>query len=131
MSRKIARSQAFQTLFQLEMKNSDLTIEEAIEFIKDDYPNLDFDFIHWLVTGVKDHEPLLDEQISQHLDGWTINRLLKSDRIILRIAVFEILNSDTPSKVIINEAVELTKQFSDEDHYRFVNGVLSHIKKDE
>ncbi|AVP37121.1 transcription antitermination factor NusB [Staphylococcus felis] len=130
MSRKLARSQAFQTLFQLEMKNSDLTIEEAIEFIKDDYPNLDFEFIHWLVTGVKDHESILDEKISAHLNGWTIGRLLKSDRIILRMATFEILNSDTPQKVIINEAVELTKQFSDDDHYRFVNGVLSHIHKD-
>ncbi|UXR68692.1 MULTISPECIES: transcription antitermination factor NusB [unclassified Staphylococcus] len=127
MSRKQARSQAFQTLFQLEMKNSDLTIDEAISFIKDDYPDLDFDFIQWLVSGVKDHEPVLDETISPHLNGWTIPRLLKSDRIILRMATFELLHSDTPPKVIINEAVELTKQFSDDDHYKFVNGVLSNI----
>ena len=127
MSRKQARSQAFQTLFQLEMKNSDLTIEEAISFIKDDYPDLDFGFIQWLVSGVKDHEPVLDATIEPHLNGWTIPRLLKSDRIILRMATFELLHSDTPEKVIINEAVELTKQFSDDDHYRFVNGVLSNI----
>lgn len=127
MSRKQARSQAFQTLFQLEMKNSDLTIEEAISFIKDDYPDLDFNFIQWLVSGVKDHEPVLDATIEPHLNGWTIPRLLKSDRIILRMATFELLHSDTPEKVIINEAVELTKQFSDDDHYRFVNGVLSNI----
>ena len=50
MSRKESRKQAFQTLFQLEMKNTDLTINEAINFIKDDYPDLDFEFIHWLVT---------------------------------------------------------------------------------
>ncbi|UXR79299.1 MULTISPECIES: transcription antitermination factor NusB [unclassified Staphylococcus] len=127
MSRKQARSQAFQTLFQLEMKNSDLTIEEAISFIKDDYPDLDFDFIQWLVSGVKDHEPVLDDKISPHLNGWTIPRLLKSDRIILRMATFELLHSETPPKVIINEAVELTKQFSDDDHHKFVNGVLSNI----
>ncbi|AVQ33103.1 transcription antitermination factor NusB [Staphylococcus muscae] len=127
MSRKQARSQAFQTLFQLEMKNSDLTIEEAISFIKDDYPDLDFDFIQWLVSGVKDYEPVLDDKISPHLNGWTIPRLLKSDRIILRMATFELLHSETPPKVIINEAVELTKQFSDDDHHKFVNGVLSNI----
>ncbi len=46
--------QAFQTLFQLEMKDSDLTINEAISFIKDDNPDLDFEFIHWLVSGVKE-----------------------------------------------------------------------------
>ena len=100
MSRKESRKQAFQTLFQLEMKNTDLTINEAINFIKDDYPDLD----------------------------WTIARLLKTDRIILRMATFELLHSDTPPKVIINEAVELTKQFSDEGHYKFINGVLSNIK---
>ena len=93
MSRKDARVQAFQTLFQLEIKETDLTIQEAIEFIKDE----------------------------------SIDRLLKSDRIILRMATFEILHSDTPKKVVVNEAVELTKQFSDDDHYKFVNGVLSNI----
>ena len=128
MSRKESRKQAFQTLFQLEMKNTDLTINEAINFIKDDYPDLDFEFIHWLVTGVKDHEQVLDQTIEPKLKDWTIQRLLKTDRIILRMATFELLHSDTPPKVIINEAVELTKQFSDEGHYKFINGVLSNIK---
>ncbi|RIM28252.1 transcription antitermination factor NusB, partial [Staphylococcus cohnii] len=125
MSRKESRTQAFQTLFQLEMKNSDLTIDEAISFIKDDNPDLEFDFINWLVTGVKDHESVLDNKIAPHLKDWTIDRLLKSDRIILRMSTFELLNSETPQKVIINEAVELAKQFSDDDHYKFINGVLS------
>lgn len=127
MSRKESRTQAFQTLFQLEMKNSDLTIDEAISFIKDDNPDLEFDFINWLVTGVKDHESVLDNKIAPHLKDWTIDRLLKSDRIILRMSTFELLNSETPQKVIINEAVELAKQFSDDDHYKFINGVLSNI----
>ncbi|HBO2457162.1 TPA: transcription antitermination factor NusB, partial [Pseudomonas aeruginosa] len=109
MSRKESRIQAFQTLFQLEMKESDLSITEAINFIKDDYPDLDFDFINWLVTGVKDHEAVLDEKFKPYLKDWSIERLLKSDRIILRMATFEMLHSDTPEKVIINEAVELTK----------------------
>ena len=128
MSRKESRKKAFQTLFQLEMKNTDLTINEAINFIKDDYPDLDFEFIHWLVTGVKDHEQVLDQTIEPKLKDWSIQRLLKTDRIILRMATFELLHSDTPPKVIINEAVELTKQFSDEGHYKFINGVLSNIK---
>lgn len=127
MSRKESRIQAFQTLFQLEMKETDLSITEAINFIKDDYPDLDFDFINWLVTGVKDHEAILDEKIKPYLKDWSIERLLKSDRIILRMATFEMLHSDTPEKVIMNEAVELTKQFSDDDHYKFINGVLSNI----
>ncbi|MEX2947515.1 transcription antitermination factor NusB [Staphylococcus warneri] len=127
MSRKESRVQAFQTLFQLEIKDTDLTIKEAINFIKDDYPDLDFDFINWLVTGVKDLEPVLDEKIKPYLKDWSLERLLKTDRIILRMATFEILHSDTPAKVVINEAVELAKQFSDDDHYKFINGVLSNI----
>ncbi|WP_218047242.1 transcription antitermination factor NusB [Staphylococcus pasteuri] len=127
MSRKESRVQAFQTLFQLEIKDTDLTINEAINFIKDDYPDLDFDFIHWLVTGVKDHEHVLDEKIKPYLKDWSLERLLKTDRIILRMATFEILHSETPAKVVINEAVELAKQFSDDDHYKFINGVLSNI----
>ena len=98
MSRKESRTQAFQTLFQLEMKNSDLTIDEAISFIKDDNPDLEFDFINWLVTGVKDHESVLDNKIAPHLKDWTIDRLLKSDRIILRMSTYELLNSETPQK---------------------------------
>ncbi|MEX6238374.1 transcription antitermination factor NusB [Staphylococcus haemolyticus] len=128
MSRKESRMQAFQTLFQLEMKDTELTINEAINFIKDDEPELDFDFIHWLVTGVKDHEPVLDDTIKPHLKDWSLQRLLKTDRIILRMATFELLHSDTPPKVIINEAIELAKQFSDDEHYKFINGVLSNIK---
>lgn len=128
MSRKESRTQAFQTLFQLEMKNNELTIDEAISFIKDDNPDLEFDFINWLVTGVKDHESVLDEKIQPHLKDWTLDRLLKSDRIILRMSTYELLNSSTPKKVIINEAVELAKQFSDDDHYKFINGVLSNIE---
>lgn len=128
MSRKESRTQAFQTLFQLEMKNSDLTIDEAISFIKDDNPDLEFDFINWLVKGVKDHESVLDNKIAPHLKDWTIDRLLKSDRIILRMSTYELLNSETPQKVIINEAVELAKQFSDDEHYKFINGVLSNIE---
>lgn len=77
MSRKESRVQAFQTLFQLEIKDTDLTIKEAINFIKDDYPDLDFDFINWLVTGVKDHEPVLDEKIKPYLKDWSLERLLK------------------------------------------------------
>ena len=128
MSRKESRTQAFQTLFQLEMKTNELTIDEAISFIKDDNPDLEFDFINWLVTGVKDHESVLDEKIQPHLKDWTLDRLLKSDRIILRMSTYELLNSSTPQKVIINEAVELAKQFSDDDHYKFINGVLSNIE---
>ncbi|WRV63764.1 exodeoxyribonuclease VII large subunit [Staphylococcus haemolyticus] len=118
MSRKESRMQAFQTLFQLEMKDTELTINEAINFIKDDEPELDFDFIHWLVTGVKDHEPVLDDTIKPHLKDWSLQRLLKTDRIILRMATFELLHSENsryPSaeKIQISTLVQGTQAKED------------------
>ncbi|XXS42294.1 transcription antitermination factor NusB, partial [Staphylococcus aureus] len=110
--RKESRVQAFQTLFQLEMKDSDLTINEAISFIKDDNPDLDFEFIHWLVSGVKDHEPVLDETISPYLKDWTIARLLKTDRRKeSRVQAFQTLFQleMKDSDLTINEAISFIK----------------------
>lgn len=91
------------------MKDSDLMINEVISFIKDDNLDLDFEFIYWLVFGVKDHEFVLDEIISFYLKDWIIVCLLKMDRIILRMVIYEILYSDIFVKVVMNEVVELIK----------------------
>lgn len=66
----------------------------------------------------------IDQQIEGVLKDWQLRRLAKIDQDILRLAVAEILFLDIPEKVAINEAVELAKRYSDEDGYRFINGVL-------
>lgn len=91
------------------MKDSDLMINEVISFIKDDNLDLDFEFIYWLVFGVKDYEFVLDEIISFYLKDWIIVCLLKMDCIILRMVIYEILYSDIFVKVVMNEVVELIK----------------------
>jgi transcription antitermination protein NusB len=81
-----------------------------------------------LVEGVIAHQPTIDELISTHSTGWSLERMPAVDRTVLRLAVFELLYVDeVPSAVAINEAVALVKDLSTDDSPAFVNGVLSRI----
>jgi N utilization substance protein B len=81
-----------------------------------------------LVAGVDRNRARIDELISSHAEGWALERMPAVDRNILRLAVFELLESpETPVAVVIDEAVELAKDYSTEDSPRYVNGVLSAV----
>jgi N utilization substance protein B len=83
-----------------------------------------------LVEGVEDRRPELDDLISEHARGWTLERMPVVDRTVLRVALFELLaRPDVPTAVVIDEAVELAKRFSTDDSGRFVNGMLSAIAR--
>jgi len=83
-----------------------------------------------IVRGVADNQEVIDGLISEHADGWTLNRMPCLDRNILRMATFELLHRlDIPQAVILDEAVQLAKTFSTDDSSRYVNGVLSAIAK--
>lgn len=129
MSRTESRQHAVQILFQLETKEHDITIEEATAFIIE--PPLKDAFCESIVRGVKAHETDIDGKISPHLKQWTLDRINKIDRIILRMSTYEMLYTDAPEKVVVNEAVNLAKTYSDDDSYKFINGVLSEIIKNK
>ena len=83
-----------------------------------------------LATGVADTVANLDPVISDAAEHWRIERMNVMDRLILRLAVYEFLHeTDTPSRVIINEALELARTFSNDDSVRFINGILDAIRK--
>jgi N utilization substance protein B len=83
-----------------------------------------------LATGVSETVSTLDPLISESAEHWRIERMNVMDRLILRLAVYEFLHeSETPSKVIINEALELARTFSDDDSVRFINGILDAIRR--
>lgn len=69
----------------------------------------------------------IDEKISKNLKNWTIERINKVDLAILRLITYEIIFEDLPLKVAINEAVELSKEYSDKNAYIFINGILKNI----
>ena len=81
-----------------------------------------------LVTGVSREQARIDRLISANATGWSIERMPNVDRAVLRIAVYELLDEpDVPLAVVIDEAVELVKQYSTEDSGRYVNGVLASV----
>jgi transcription antitermination protein NusB len=87
-----------------------------------------------IIGKVNQESAEIDRQLELSLYDWQLSRLPKIDRDLLRIAVAEILFLDIPQKVAINEAVELAKRYSDDDGYRFINGVLRRVSdrlKDE
>ncbi|MGG0667939.1 transcription antitermination factor NusB [Sporosarcina koreensis] len=125
MKRREAREKAVQTLFQLD--NTEMSIEEAIPYIMERPIN---PFYESLVKGTTEHREEVDKVLSSKLENWSLDRLPKIERTILRLAVYELLyHEDVPHKVILNEAVELCKQFGDEKSGRFVNGVLSKFEE--
>lgn len=128
LTRHEIREKAFQALFAL---NSNPEADENQLYQQllnpDETDELEIpSYLSTLVTGVLTHQTELDGLIQPYLSStWSLDRLAKTDLIILRIAFFE-LNyvDDVPGKVAVNEAIELTKAFSDDQSRKFVSGVL-------
>lgn len=88
-------------------------------------------FAESLVRGTMQHLETINQALRNTSQNWDLERMAAVDRAILRVALFEILFCpDTPTAVVINEAIEIAKRFSNEDSGRFINGVLDRIGKD-
>ncbi len=88
------------------------------------------DFSEELVRGVMAHANELDKKIEGYLQNWAMYRVAPVERNVLRLAFYELLFTDTPAPVVINEAIDLTKFFSTTEAGRFVNGILDKARKD-
>lgn len=131
LTRHQLREVAFQVNFSM-LYSEDIEVETAIENVLDLYDTqVDQEipqYVTLVVAGVKEHQDELDQIIEKHLKRWTVNRIAKTDLVILRLALFEMLYiSDIPAKVSLNEALEIAKTFSDDESRRFINGVLSSV----
>lgn len=123
MKRRTAREKAVQCLFQIDM--AEVKLEDAIELVMEDTDE-DAQYMRYLVENTLKNLPAIDEEIKKYLRGWKLERIANVDRAILRLAFFEIMfEPDTPEKVVLNEAIEIAKLFSDEQSHRYINGVLS------
>ncbi len=123
MKRRIAREKAVQCLFQIDM--ADVKLQDAVEMVMGDSEE-EIDYMLSLVEGAIQHLNNIDQEISKYLRGWKLDRIANVDRAILRLAFYELMyEKEVPRKVVVNEAIELAKLFSDDQSYRFVNGVLS------
>jgi N utilization substance protein B len=125
-SRSTSRRIAMQAVFQSEM--SGLDIDTSVSNIVEEEKDLSADsrkFAERLAANVLEKREELDEMITKLSKNWTIDRMSLVDKCILRLALYEMkYEKDTPKAVIINEALELSKRYSDERSSSFINGIL-------
>ena len=134
-NRTITRENAMRVLYQIFLykKNKiDYTTNGVIEEYMDNIPLeerkiINTEFLKELVEGVLNNINDIDNNISKYLENWTIDRLGLTDQAIIRISVYELLYTNTPNLVCINEAIELSKKYSDEKVSKMINGVLDNI----
>ena len=123
-----ARELALKVLFQLESSDDDpeevLSYHAAESAATPDVAN----FARQLIRGVMNNREKLDAILSETSEHWKLEQMAKVDRIVLRIAVYEItIDRHVPTKAAINESIELAKTFSGEEAGRFVNGILGRV----
>lgn len=129
-SRTKARKRAVDALYAAELR--DVMATELLEATRDqvaDRQNQDeiFEFANSLVIGVLANQIEIDEILAGVAQNWTLDRMPAVDKAILRVGIFEIAYSDTPSQVAISEAVDLAQELSTEDSPAFINGVLATV----
>ena len=110
-------------IFLYESNNIDYDVKDVI---KESVP-IENEFVNTIVNGVIEYKNDIDKIANKHLKDWTIDRFSKTDQAILRMGIYELVYTDTPEIVAINESVELAKEYSDEKVKNMINAVLDSI----
>lgn len=130
MSRRLARELALKILYWYESGNGKLPMIIPSVLDKKKYANGVKSFCQNLVERTVNNLPEIDKKIVNVLKNWKYNRIAVIDKLILRLGTCEILYfEDIPYEVIINEAIEISKKYSDEESPKFINGILDAIAK--
>ena len=133
MNRTISRENAFRLIYSLEIQQN-VNIEEQIELFFESNNIVDKEakkYITNVIMGIQEHEQEILKDIESNLKAdWKLTRISKMDLSVLKLAIYEIKYTETPFKVVINEAVELAKKYGEDKSKNFVNGVLASIVKD-
>ena len=132
MNRSKAREEAFKLLYCLQIVKYD-NVEEQIKLFIDQEEITDKDAIQYIeniIKGVSENESDIEKEISENIKkDWTLSRISKINLTLLKLGIYEMLYSKLPYKVVINEVVELSKQYGDDSSKSFINGVLASIVK--
>ena len=124
MQREIIMTSLYQ-IFIYEANKIEYDIKEVIKSSLE----VENNFINEIVYGVLEKREELDNVANKYLKNWSIDRLGKTDQAIIRMAIYEIMYTDTPNIVCINEAVELAKAYSDDKVKSMINGILDSISQ--
>ena len=120
------REKCMVILYQYDLMKKNKVEVNLDDLIKDNI-DIENEFAKDIVYGVVTHQTELDELANKYMKDWTIDRLDKTGASILRIAIFELKYTDTPEVVVINEAIELSKKYSDDAVRKMINAVLDKI----
>ena len=118
VQRSKARKEALDQLFQADLRKSEISIGASGEVR---------DYAAEILAGVKANNSRIDELIRSYIQGWDFDRIPSLDRNILRLAIWELLWSQTPEAVVIDEALKLATELSTENSATFIHGVLSKL----
>ncbi len=128
-ARSRSREVALQILFEDDV-NPRQTATELQQFVEGRLGSEEGrEFCTSLILGVRRNQAELDVAIAQVADNWSLDRMAATDRNVIRLGAFELLYSDTPPAVAINEAVELAKRFGSANSAGFVNGILDKLPR--
>ena len=126
LNRTELRKKIMTILYQINVYKKSKMEYNVEEVIKEVMP-IENEFIKEIVFGVLTYQNDIDELANKYMKDWTIDRLGNTDQAILRIGIYELLYTDTPEIVSINEAVELAKSYSDDDVRKMINSVLDKV----
>ena len=129
-NRSELRKKIMTILYQISVYEN-AKIKYDLENIIKEVSEIDNEFIKDTVYGIITYKNNIDELANKNLNNWTIDRLGNTDGAILRLGIYELIYTDTPSVVAINEAIELSKQYSDDDVRKMINAVLDKIYKEK
>lgn len=130
ISRSQLREKTMIILYQIDIfTKNDITFE--IDNIIKENIEIDNEFVKELVFGISTHKEELDNIANENLIDWNVDRLDKTGSSILRMAIYELKYMDTPEIVVINEAIELAKKYSDKSVRKIINAVLDRIVNNE
>lgn len=124
MSRRAARIAAVEVLYAADVRRT-----YAVDLMSE-RDDLDT-YAMALVRSVSERQAEIDALLSAHSIGWPVERMSPIDRNILRVAVLELIEEDVPKAAVIDEAIEIAKEWSGEEAGRFVNGVLAAVMRDQ
>ncbi len=126
LNRSELRKKIMTILYQINVYQNN-KIEYNIDSIIKEVLEIDNEFVKEMVYGVITYKKDIDQLANTYLEGWTIDRLGNTDSAILRLGIYELLYTDTPDVVCINEAVELAKVYSDDSVRKMINSVLDKV----
>lgn len=129
--RRLAREELFKIVFEAEILNKDIKDIYVLYSQREDAlkTQSELEFLENYIAGISENIILIKDEIKNNMENWELKRIGNIERSLLIISTYEILKENIATEIIVNEAVELAKEYGDIKAYEFINGVLAKIIK--